>query len=75
MELPRDEDGALERWAWPGGYEIVYFDVDGCVLCQPCATINQETLIDCCLLLDFEERKVYCDECDEFLNEDNLFIP
>jgi len=41
-KLPRHEKGSLEAgklmaWAWPGGYEIVYYTADGGTLCFQCA--------------------------------------
>jgi hypothetical protein len=32
-----DEQGRLQRYAWPGGYNIVYQTADGGVLCAKCA--------------------------------------
>lgn len=35
--LPRDSDGKLSAWAWPGGYPIYYLDGHNSVLCPTCA--------------------------------------
>jgi hypothetical protein len=35
--LPRDEDAMLSSYAWPGGYEVVYYTQDGGTLCVECA--------------------------------------
>lgn len=37
QELPRDDDGQLSAFAWPGGYAIAYITSDGGVLCAKCA--------------------------------------
>lgn len=36
-ELPRDDNGELESYAWPGGYPIYYLCEDGGILCPDCA--------------------------------------
>lgn len=36
--LERTVRRELPRYAWPGGYEILYQCADGGILCQPCAT-------------------------------------
>jgi len=36
-ELPRDADGSLSSYAWPGGYPILYLMADGYTLCPDCA--------------------------------------
>jgi hypothetical protein len=35
--LPRDSDGTLSSYAWPGGYPIIYLDHHDSVLCPDCA--------------------------------------
>jgi hypothetical protein len=37
MTLHRDTDGTLPKYAWPGGYPILYVCADGGVLCADCA--------------------------------------
>jgi hypothetical protein len=37
VEFPRDSDGKLSAFAWPGGYPIVYICGDGGTLCPACA--------------------------------------
>ncbi len=34
---PREPDGKLPAYAWPGGYAIVYYTQDGGSLCAGCA--------------------------------------
>jgi hypothetical protein len=40
-DLPRDEDGKLAAFAWPGGYPILYLDGDNEVLCADCANASE----------------------------------
>lgn len=35
--LPRNTDGRLSAFAWPGGYAIAYVVDDGALLCATCA--------------------------------------
>jgi hypothetical protein len=35
--LPRDADGKLPAYAWPGGYPLVYYVADSEPLCPDCA--------------------------------------
>lgn len=35
--LPRNDDGTLPAYAWPGGYPILYSFADGAACCPPCA--------------------------------------
>jgi len=37
MSLHREQDGTLPKYAWPGGYPILYVMADGAVLCPDCA--------------------------------------
>ena len=39
--LPRDDNGLLESYAWPGGYALVYYTVDGGTLCPDCARMAE----------------------------------
>lgn len=36
-KLHRESDGTLPRWAWPGGYPVIYVTDDGGTLCPGCA--------------------------------------
>ena len=36
-QLPRDADGRLLSYAWPGGYSVLYLMGDGDTLCADCA--------------------------------------
>jgi hypothetical protein len=61
--LPRDDDGRLSAWAWPGGYPIYYLSDDGQVFCPDCA--NQEdaepeiTAAD----INYEDPALICEGC------------
>lgn len=37
IERFRDSDGELIAYAWPGGYQVVYYTKDGSELCPECA--------------------------------------
>lgn len=41
-KLPRDKDGKLTAYAWPGGYEVVYYHHDGETVCSECARILEQ---------------------------------
>ncbi len=38
--LPRDNDGQLSAYAWPGGYDIGYLTDDDDILCAECANAD-----------------------------------
>lgn len=38
-KLPRDKDGKLTAYAWPGGYEMVYYHSKHGALCHKCANV------------------------------------
>lgn len=35
-----------QGYAWPGGYEIVYFSDDGEIICQDCIRANFRLVVD-----------------------------
>lgn len=41
-ELPRDEDGKLSRYAWPGGYAINYYTGYDEMFCADCARAEED---------------------------------
>jgi hypothetical protein len=62
--------GELPSFAWPGGYPLMYFDIEGEVMCAECAT---ESLLDKEELPNFkpvdyniywEGPPIYCSECN-----------
>jgi hypothetical protein len=72
--LPRDEDGRLSAWAWPGGYAIYYLDKDNSVLCPDCARKSDEDPdelpnfrpIAAGIIEEYDEDDLtYCDNCSK----------
>lgn len=63
--LPRDNDGALVAYAWPGGYPVAYLDAEGATLCADCA--NEEERWDGhsirAAMVHWEGPPMACDEC------------
>ena len=79
MEIVRNEKGQLDAYAWPGGYQIVYYTADNGVLCPDCA--NGKNGSEASEKLDpecpddnqwrlvasdiyYEGPAVYCDHCN-----------
>jgi len=64
-----DEKGELEVYAWPGGYEIYYFDREGSVLCARCASNNvySEPVVSYGII---EEGCTYCDNCSKPIGDE-----
>jgi len=63
-ELPRNDDGTLASWAWPGGYPLYYLDKGGMVLCPTCANKDVDdgqAVIDAGI--NYEDASLYCDDC------------
>jgi hypothetical protein len=71
MELPRDSDGRLSAWAWPGGYPFFYLDGDNSVLCVNCARRSDEAEDELeqfrpiAYDVNYEDEDLYCDDCSE----------
>jgi len=71
MSLPRDEDGRLSAWAWPGGYPIYYLDRENSVLCVNCARRSDEDKDEIPQFkpiaagINWEDKALYCDDCSE----------
>ena len=75
--LPRDDDGELTRWAWPGGYPVYYLTEDGSVLCPGCARMVEADHLDTpyddgtfdpqwriiAADINWEDTELYCDHC------------
>jgi hypothetical protein len=61
-----------ESWAWPGGYEIHYYTVDGGVLCHECANAELPRTLDpddtqfhiVAEDVNWEDPDFYCDHCN-----------
>ena len=63
-DLPRNDDGTLASWAWPGGYPIYYVDRENNVLCPKCAnreTDESQAPIDADV--NWEDANLICDDC------------
>jgi len=69
MSLPRDMDGRLSAWAWPGGYPLFYLDGENSVLCVECARKSDEEEFPqfrpIAADVNWEDRSLYCDNCSE----------
>ena len=69
--LPRDTDGQLSAFVWPGGYQVGYLDRDNSTLCAKCArTIDVNPDIhegDCdSIVVAFSSHESdSCDTCEE----------
>lgn len=68
-ELPRNDDGTLISYAWPGGYPVYYLDKEDSVLCPACANKSEEDNADFPAFLpvacdvNWEDESLYCDDC------------
>lgn len=40
MQITRNEDGTLDAYAWPGGYQLFYVDHAGNIFCPNCAAVE-----------------------------------
>lgn len=65
-DLPRDTDGKLSAYAWPGGYPIYYLDKGGNVLCVKCARREVDQSQDVVAAgINWEDPALHCDDCSE----------
>src|SRR5262249_44627177 len=70
-ELPRNDDGTLASWAWPGGYPIYYLDSQNSVLCPECANKSDGDVDELtgfkpvAFGVNWEDASLYCDNCSE----------
>jgi hypothetical protein len=69
-ELPRDDDGQLTAYAWPGGYPVFYLDKDNSVLCSDCARKSDQDEDELPQFkpvtadVNYEDSSLYCDQCN-----------
>lgn len=67
--LPRNDDGTLASWAWPGGYPIYYLDKGNRPLCPSCAQELDNTGDDedkpIRNDINWENSSLTCDECNQ----------
>lgn len=72
--LPRDDEGQLTAYAWPGGYPVFYLCDDGGVVCPDCArqAEREELTTDpvanpgwslIAAGVNWECSALYCDHC------------
>lgn len=65
QELPRDSDGKLSSYAWPGGYPLYYLDNENNVLCPKCANKDGMSTEVVAADINYEDGELYCDDCSE----------
>lgn len=72
--LPRDTDGKLSAYAWPGAYPIYYYDLENAVLCPDCAN-KMETdsgwsieQMPAAFDLNFEDVHLTCEQCYQYID-------
>lgn len=65
--LPRDNDGKLSSFAWPGGYPIFYLDKENSVLCPDCANKSEEVpqFRPIAAEVNYEDNELFCDQCSQ----------
>jgi len=75
--LPRDDNGQLSAYAWPGGYPIFYIVADNGILCPDCARwAEKENRQDpecrdddqwriIAADVNYEDPALYCDNCSK----------
>jgi hypothetical protein len=67
--LPRDTDGRLSKWAWPGGYPLFYLDGQNSLLCPDCARKSDEDPDEVpgfkpvACDANWEDPDLFCDNC------------
>lgn len=51
------------QWAWPGGYEVIYIDAGGQLLCHKCVIENygRDAIVGTCLDCELDEG--VCSDC------------
>jgi hypothetical protein len=70
MQLPRNDKGQLEKYAWPGGYPIFYLDRENSVLCADCARKSDgdpdeiPQFKPIAADVNYEDASLYCDQCN-----------
>lgn len=61
--IPRDADGTLPAYAWPGGYPLVYHSSDGSVFCPDCANQTDAEPPITGALIHWEGQPEVCSGC------------
>jgi hypothetical protein len=61
----RLDDGSLPAYAWPGGYNLFYFDEENLVLCPSCANKEDMSTEVVAYDVNWEDESLYCDDCSK----------
>lgn len=72
----RNDKGAFDKYAWPGGYPIFYLMEDGGVICPDCANKESELIRVsredhdkqwqiAAADINWEDASLYCDHCSQ----------
>ena len=69
-DVPRNEDGSLPAYAWPGGYPIYYLDGEDSALCVECANKSDTKeeiphFRPIAAAINYEDSALFCDSCSE----------
>lgn len=69
-DIPRENDGTVPKWAWPGGYPLFYVCEDGGDICSDCVNHDEGFReIDAPdwnvngYAINYEDPELYCDGC------------
>ena len=65
------EEEILPAYAWPGGYTLCYLAADSEILCNVCATAEEEPVEQ---FVHWEGEPLYCAECNKEM-ESSYGIP
>lgn len=68
--LNRDSAGKYQRYAFPGGYPIVYLDSENCTICPDCADDSDEDIfpiVASTINWEYEGEPATCDDCGKEL--------
>lgn len=58
------KDGSLPAFAWPGGYQMFYFDAENNILCPDCANKNDEYSSPLeAYDINYEDESLFCAQC------------
>jgi hypothetical protein len=64
-ELPRNTDGTLASYVWPGGYPVAYYAEDGTTFCPDCANQTDAEPPITAVDANWEDANLYCDGCGQ----------
>lgn len=63
MELPRNSDGTLAAYVWPGGYPLYYLDAENNTLCPACANKEGYSSPVTDADVNYEDTDLICNDC------------